>query len=124
MRSHSECGMMRGIRSNGKQALGAAPVAVDRERDSLNEERKIGQLAALLELRGSHRGQLLEQLGVLRARIPGRGEHLVVKTSRVVALKQAELRHVRRSGSHWRTLSVNVVWFVRKNLWNPSAISS
>ena len=38
----------------GKQALGAAAVAVDREGDALEQEGKVGQFAALLELRRLH----------------------------------------------------------------------
>src|SRR5579862_1088465 len=91
-----------------EQSLGAAPVAVHRKCDSLDEKRKIGQFTPLLELLGSHRSQSLEQLEILRTRVPRRGKHLVVEISRVVALKQTELRHVRRSGSHCRTLSVNI----------------
>ena len=46
----------------GKQALGAAAVAVDRERDSLEQEGEVGEFAALLELRRLHAGELLKQL--------------------------------------------------------------
>ena len=35
----------------GEQALGAAAVAVDREGDALQQEREVGQVAPLFELR-------------------------------------------------------------------------
>ena len=83
-----------------EQALGAAAVAINRKRNALNQKREVGELAALLELRGRHGGKLLEQLGVLRARVAGRREHLVVKAPRLVTLEQARVHHVRRSCSH------------------------
>src|SRR5580704_13649677 len=52
----------------GKQSLGAATVAINGESDSLNQERKIGQLSAFLELARLHSNELLVHLGILRAR--------------------------------------------------------
>ncbi len=83
-----------------KQTLGSLPVAVYRERDSLDQERQIGKLPPLLELAWRHRGQLLKQFGVLRPRVPWRREHLVVKSARVVALKKAAVHHRYWDRSH------------------------
>ena len=72
----------------GKQPLGAAAVAVDGEGDALDQEREVGQLAALFELRRRHRAELLEELGVVRAWMPGRDEHLIVKVPCIVSFEQ------------------------------------
>ena len=72
----------------GKQPFGALAVAVNGESDALNQERKVGELAAFFELRRRHRAELLEKLGILRARLAGRDEHLIVKVPRIVSFKQ------------------------------------
>ena len=72
MRSHSECGMMRGIKIEREKSLGASAIAVHRERDALDQEGKVGQFAPLLELRGRHGREPLEKFGVVRARLTGR----------------------------------------------------
>ena len=79
MRCHSEFGMMRGNQIEGKQPLRSAPIAVHRERNSLEKKGKVGMLAALFKLRRHHRAKLLENFGVVRTRYVGRRKHLVVK---------------------------------------------
>ena len=71
-----------------EKTLGAAAVAVDREGDALEQKRKIGQLAALFELRRCDSRQLLKDLLVMSARIPTPGEHLIVEISRIVSIEQ------------------------------------
>jgi hypothetical protein len=88
MWSHSGRGMIRGIRSKREESFGAAAVAIHRKRDALKQEGQIGELAALLELRHGHGGELVEYLLVVR---PGRAlgrEHLVVERPRVVISKE------------------------------------
>ena len=51
----------------GKEPLGAAPVAVYGEGDSLNQIRKIGQLAPLFENVKRHGGQFLVHRGARTA---------------------------------------------------------
>src|SRR5208282_2783857 len=84
----------------GEQPLGAAAVAVYRERDPLDQEREVGKLPPLLELTGGHRRKLLKEFGVLRAGLARRREHLVIKTARVIALEKAAIHHWRRHCPH------------------------
>ena len=69
----------------GEDALGALLVAVDGKRDALVQEREVGLLAAAAELVGRHRLQELEQGAVLRARLTGGGEHLIVSDVELIA---------------------------------------
>src|SRR5882757_3077700 len=62
-----------------EQSFRAAPIAVYREGDSLEEKREVGMLTALLELRRHHRGQFFKNLGIMRARLIGSREHFVIK---------------------------------------------
>ena len=78
----------------GKQALGAAAVTVNRESNALNKEREVRQFPAFLELPRLHGDKFLVHLGILRARNSRRGEHLVIKVPRVVSIEQAAIDHV------------------------------
>ena len=78
-----------------KQPFGILSIAVDCESDALNQERKIGEFPALLELRGRYSDKFLEELGILRPRLARRDEHLVVEIVGLVPFKQART-HYRR----------------------------
>ncbi len=92
-----------------EQTLRATAIAIDGKCNPLNQKREVGKFPPLLELRGRHGGKLLEQLGVLGARVARGREHLVIKAPGLVTLKQARVHHMRRSGSHGVTLSIVVV---------------
>jgi hypothetical protein len=83
-----------------KKPLGAATVAVNGERDALNQERKVGEFATLLELRGRHPGHAVKEFGVVRARLSGGGEHLVVKAAGFVPFEQTRIRHTNGARGH------------------------
>ena len=89
-----------GNQVEGEQSLGASAVAIDGEGDPLHQEGQIGQLAAFLELRRSHGGQLLEHLGTAGARLAGSAEHLVVIRPWVVALEKSSTKHLLGSRRH------------------------
>ena len=75
---------MRGIRSNGKDPLGAGRVAVDVEGDAQLQQQALGRLLAALQLAVVERLDGVEQQPRLGARLARRVEHLVVEAVGVV----------------------------------------
>ena len=63
-------------------------VAIHRKRNALQQKGKVGNLAPLVVLLRRHLRQGLEKLGVVRPRHARSRKHLVVESTRVVALKQ------------------------------------
>jgi hypothetical protein len=90
----------------GEEALGAAAVAVDGERDALNEVRKIGQFAALLECIQRHVREVFIHGRGAGPRLPVGGNQFVVKAPRIVAGEEQLVRRMyRRGGRHSGPLS-------------------
>src|SRR5438128_2563199 len=71
-----------------EESFGASAVAIDRERDALQQEGQVGKLAALLELAHGHGRQLLEYFCVMRPGRPSGREHLVVEGPGIVISKE------------------------------------
>src|ERR1700690_1752934 len=71
-----------------KQPLSTLTVAVNGKGNALNQKGKIGEFSALFELRRGHCAKLMEELGIVRARLSRRDEHLIIKAPRVVAFQQ------------------------------------
>src|SRR4029077_2945946 len=89
-----------GDQIEGKEALGGAAVAINRERDSLEQDGKIGHLTAFLELLGSHGGKSLKNSGIRTPSLTGRGEHFVIKKRQVVAGEETSSNGADRRGVH------------------------
>ena len=84
---------MRGIGSNGRiRSVAGRVVRVDRERDAAMQERPVGELRRAPHVPAVHRGDLRDDLGVVRARhdlaTGAELERLVVEPARVVAAAQ------------------------------------
>ena len=74
-----------GLGASGPQVIeGLHGVSFSRPLTRLREKRKIGVLPPLLELRRYHRGQLLENLSVMRARLALGREHFIVERPNLV----------------------------------------
>jgi hypothetical protein len=71
-----------------KKPLGSPAVTVHGERDALKQERKIRQPPALFEFGGAQSCQRAEDLFVVRSRVAGRAEHLVVIDPEFVPRKE------------------------------------
>jgi len=87
------------------RGLGPAPIAVNGEGNALKQERQIGEVTTLFELRRRDGCQLLENLLVMSARVPTPGEHLIVETSRIVSIEQKRTQGLRRHARHRETIA-------------------
>ncbi len=89
----------------GENFLRALVVVVDRERDALRQEGRVGEGALALELALVHALKTFQQLAVVRARLPGRAEHFVEETLGLITVEKFVHVSVLPSAyqSTWRT---------------------
>ena len=96
----SECGRMRGIRSNGNRRSVPVPSLYTVKVMPCSRKAMSARLRRSSNWARRHRRQHLEQLGVMRPRFARGHEHLIEKRTGIVALEEPAMDGLERCTGH------------------------